>query len=341
MRYIQQLDALRAGAVLLVVFSHWFPQSFFLNQIFPESNGAVGVDFFFVLSGFLITQILLVNKEKKSKASQILKGFYIRRSLRIFPVYYLLLFLLLLFHPYIPTPIHQDAGYFFSYTSNLIIYLKQAWPGTLSPLWSLAVEEQFYLLWPWVIVFTPNRFLLPVILSFIILGIASNFLLPEILPYKGFIRSLTPATFDAFGLGGLMAYFLVKKQDISKYIYAVAFAAAIPFVLTVYFKFNTYIPLRTLTSLLSLALLTYAIKPRENLLYRWVLTNQVLIQIGKFSYGIYLFHNFIPPLLKNWIGTWSFKFVLPTYFIVLFAVAWLSWRFLETPINNLKKHFTY
>src|SRR5258706_16450661 len=101
MRYIKQLDSVRAIAVLLVIISHWIPPYYLINKI---PNGGLGVDTFFVLSGFLITWILLSNRQKAEQEDilkrSVIKNFYIRRTLRIFPIYYLVLILLLIFHSY-------------------------------------------------------------------------------------------------------------------------------------------------------------------------------------------------------------------------------------------------
>src|SRR5687767_3808258 len=97
--YMPQLDALRAFAVFLVIISHWFSREHIVNRY--TDNGTLGVTLFFVLSGYLITGILLKNKNSIEQGGSIksaLKTFYIRRSLRIFPVYYLLIFVLLIFN---------------------------------------------------------------------------------------------------------------------------------------------------------------------------------------------------------------------------------------------------
>ena len=96
MKYIARLDSLRAYAVIIVIISHWFPK-IAISKLFPL--GSIGVDVFFVLSGFLITYILLGYKNNSNGAiKQKFKVFYVRRVLRIFPIYYLSLFLLYNFH---------------------------------------------------------------------------------------------------------------------------------------------------------------------------------------------------------------------------------------------------
>lgn len=145
------LDGLRGLAIALVILYH-------LNLV---GFGWVGVQLFFVLSGFLITRLLLALREQPSLGSY-LKIFYGRRALRIFPVYYLYLLLLLLLWWALPTaqqgPVAEQWRYAASYTSN--------WLGMtgghqktyfLDHFWSLPIEEQFYLFWPLLLFFTPRR----------------------------------------------------------------------------------------------------------------------------------------------------------------------------------------
>src|SRR5258706_1565132 len=165
MRYIQQFDAIRAIAVILVIISHWM---FYLQVNKMFELGGVGVNIFFVLSGFLITQILLTNKKgieegslKESKAKSIGK-FMVRRALRIFPIYYLLLFVVYTSSSLFPNrmPAHEDLKYYVSYLQNFLFYQRQGWPDEhLAPTWSLAVEEQFYLVWPWLVFFIRAKYL--------------------------------------------------------------------------------------------------------------------------------------------------------------------------------------
>lgn len=135
--YMPQLDALRAFAVLLVIISHWFNEEHFLNRY--SQNGSLGVTLFFGLSGFLITGILLRNKkqvEGGNSTSRACKIFYARRALRIFPVYFLLLFILLAFNI---ASIRESFSWHFFYGSDFFFWLKGTFEDLLSHLWFLAV----------------------------------------------------------------------------------------------------------------------------------------------------------------------------------------------------------
>ena len=149
--YVKSLDGLRFLAVSLVLLDHW--SNYKLG--FPASN--LGVSLFFVLSGYLITGILLKSKDKDQANNfghaKSLKLFYIRRTLRIFPLYYFILAVLYLTNePAVRANIFWLATYM---TNNYIAYTQQ-WMGSFDHLWSLAVEEQFYLFFPFVIFFTTN-----------------------------------------------------------------------------------------------------------------------------------------------------------------------------------------
>src|SRR5580698_6867484 len=148
MKRIRQLDSVRGLAVLLVLVHN--------TDIYPSLHlglitnaGWSGVDLFFVLSGFLITGILIDTKEAQNYFS----SFYARRMLRIFPLYYAVLTLLVI------VALHPTQIYYYLYLSNWLILLKDGWqPNVAGHFWSLAVEEQFYLIWPLCVWLLPKRY---------------------------------------------------------------------------------------------------------------------------------------------------------------------------------------
>src|SRR5687767_3884044 len=199
MNYVRKIDAMRAFAVLMVVMSHWVPKT---SKLIPF--GEIGVDIFFVISGFLITRILLTEKVKAIQEdkglSTVLKNFISRRALRIFPIYYLSLFIFWWFQDYESYSIRENIAYYVSYTSNILFFLQNAWDGYLAPLWSLAVEEQFYLVWPLLVVLIPQKHALKIIILSIITGL--------VFPYffqQEMTKVLTPACMNALGSGALLA----------------------------------------------------------------------------------------------------------------------------------------
>ncbi len=219
LKYMKQLDGLRAMAVLAVLWTHYLPEEFWLFGIYW---GGYGVRLFFVLSGFLITGILLKSRQYIIQGKQCslfaIRQFYIRRFLRIFPLYYAILALAVL----IAMPQVKEAiVWHISYLSNVYFALQGRFYGSAGHLWSLAVEEQFYLLWPWVILFLPRRWLLPTIIIFI--GIAPLFRFTSTVVGVNLVAIwvLTPGACDALCLGALLAYLnshedelLISKQKV-------------------------------------------------------------------------------------------------------------------------------
>src|SRR5687768_1429660 len=160
--YFRQLDALRALAVSMVIFSHWpgYHHDMWSDDLF-WFNGEIGVKLFFVISGFLITGILLDERIKADQndlgKASLLKTFYIRRFLRIFPLYYATLFVaFVLGHPDVVASWKWQV----TYLSNFFYAMRGEYLGEVSHFWSLAVEEQFYFVWPLIILFVPKKWLL-------------------------------------------------------------------------------------------------------------------------------------------------------------------------------------
>jgi peptidoglycan/LPS O-acetylase OafA/YrhL len=362
--YVRQLDGIRAVAVLLVIVSHWFPG----DIVGKFGLGAIGVDIFFVLSGFLITRILIVerlnyelNPSARSKLKAI-RNFMVRRSLRIFPIYYLLLVLLIIFKDQFPNPVSLDWEWYFFYLQNILFYINQAWPGgKLSHLWSLAVEEQFYLFWPWIILFVSQKWLLKIMVFFFFIGIAFVYLLPGLKPgYNADL--LTPSCMQAFSAGGMLAYFhVLKKNTFSNYYKVFGVFGLLAFgslILGNVGVLPSIIDLRTLMSMVTVGLISSLLYYPNALLYKWILGNKPIVFIGKISYGVYLFHNFIPLLINSILRLLSKKnmiFFPLSYssklneqsiifylisFIVLILFSSASFYLFESKIQKFKKYFT-
>ncbi len=351
--YVPQFDSIRAIAVLLVIIYHWFEENRILNF---TPNGPIGVNIFFVLSGFLITGILL--KAKKQVETQGLsrstafKNFYIRRTLRIFPIYYLVLIIFWLIGDPV---IRGNAVYYFTYTSNYLFYIQQDFPARLAHLWSLAVEEQFYILWPWLILLVNKKYLPYLISLFIIIGVSSNYIF---ISKSLWVEILTPACFDAFAIGAGLSYIIAYRPDVigsiqSKFRW-IFFAVIFLFILSVFD--HAFLPRRTCHALLAIVIIYYCLFKKNNRVMNYVLNNKWLMRIGKISYGVYLYHLFVPELW-NWIikqfNSWNIDLLYNKAMPVNFQPAWLliqhltflmliciaSWNCIEKPINRLKKRF--
>jgi peptidoglycan/LPS O-acetylase OafA/YrhL len=189
-----ELDALRAFAVMLVVWSHSTNRAIGLT-------GFEGVLLFFVISGFLITHILL-EARGAAPPTTILRAFYLRRFLRIFPIYYVVLFLTALAG--VPN-VRDGLAWHAAYLSNWYYALGGPLDKAVH-LWSLAVEEQFYLLWPWCALLLSRAALRAALGLMIVTGPMSRLVLGCSGANSVAVWTTTPSVFDALGLGCFLAY---------------------------------------------------------------------------------------------------------------------------------------
>jgi peptidoglycan/LPS O-acetylase OafA/YrhL len=375
MKHIKSIDSLRAFAVLAVIFDHWalvFDHGKYVPTFLHSIPfGTIGVTVFFVLSGFLISGILMDSKiaidQNRITLKKAFKVFYIRRTLRIFPIYYLLLFALLIFTPYLFNFDNNSPFWFFGYLTNFYLYFRSDWIGDFMPLWSLGVEEQFYLFWPFVLLLINRQYTLHAIIALIFLGLFSRVYFelfsPEFLRRGGFYIFTTPTCLDSFGLGALLSY-LIKNNLLTdfyrKVISYLSIAAIIVLItLIVYWKFPTppqNILYRFLISIISVHLISILLSKN------WItilFENSITIYLGKISYSMYLFHNFLPNIyqkLSAYFLSQNLKIpftnysILPyiggniqliIYFMVLIFLSSTTWFLFEKPINNLKNKFNY
>jgi len=359
MKYNRGLDALRGFAVLLVVYLHWGPLGFkilWLKYIFTHliPSGTFGVDLFFVLSGYLITRILLDARiDQPDNRIGTIKTFYFRRVLRIFPIY----FLYVLFVGYVLQDhyVKNHIAYFVTYTSN-VLYINGGVPWqTLPHTWSLAVEEQFYIIWPWIIIYTPQRYLQRVILFFISLGIISSLVLYTFYGY--YFTFLLPACFVAFGMGAWYAYAKVYQPTI-KWL-PIALKIAVPVCVIILFVnqvFYRVVLIRLSDSIIGIGAIYYIEKQQYKKGLKSLFENKLLVRLGKISYGVYLYHFVLPfyysELLDYLLGKQllsgsayhALSYIPLKYainLVLVISLSAISFRFIEKPFLNLKKYFNY
>ena len=362
MKYVKGFDTIRALAVAYVIVDHWGPffkehtVPAFLEQAFFQ-GGLFGVNLFFVLSGYLITAILLNEKAKSEQIGgankfTIIKNFFARRSLRIFPIYYLAVFLCVIFNfEYV----REHIWYFLTYTSNLLPYWTNE-PNEFSHTWSLAVEEQFYLIWPWLIIFINKKYLKYVFGAAIVIGVVSKYMALYMFHHK--YPVLVINRLDSFGVGGLYAYIRLNVERNLKF--EKAFRIVFPFLLYLAWRMTPFggIPVcvmyaRFLDNLIAIALIMFAINNKYEWMRRYVLENPALNFIGKISYGIYLYHFTLAPSYDGMVNTYvrthpgvpafvtNFYFAYSVKLTLLLLVCWLSFVLIEQPIMKLKKKFEY
>jgi peptidoglycan/LPS O-acetylase OafA/YrhL len=350
MKYIRQLDSIRALAVITVIIVHWLPKDTFVYALAAYCNAP---SVFFTLSGFLVTSILIKDRLKiqKSGVSKLVvyKNFFAKRALRLFPGYFLIVAIWYFTRPG-SEPI--NFKYYLTFTSNIYIYHIQQWPA-LAHLWSMAVEEQFYFIWPWVILFTNRKYLGYVIALFIVIGLISA----KVMPDNFFSPMLTINCLDALATGALLGWLTITQPSALPKLYKpLGIAAVISFVLllcqAVFHRFY-FIQDRTLATVITAwIILFFVLKPEEKpYLLPFILENKLLMQMGKISYGIYLFHFILPYYTYHFLPAVNTFFHLPQVpherdyitmaenFVLLLGIATLSYRYFEQPLLRLKKYF--
>jgi peptidoglycan/LPS O-acetylase OafA/YrhL len=352
------LDGLRGVAILLVVLYHNFG---FIKQSY---FGWLGVDLFFVLSGFLITSILLKDIGKPGY----LKNFFIRRILRIFPLYYLILIIFLILFPLFGL-YKKELHYFTQHQWWLWTYL-QNWLYSfylisdakfLTHLWSLAVEEQFYLLWPFIILLVkkPKRLLFIMVLMLLLVITARSVIWFYRVEDLNYTTLYTFTRIDGICIGSIIALLMKYKPDmIGKNMTAIVlFLAVINFIFYFinqngnysypYFAFVGY---TTFCAMFGLLLHEVVINDDKYFANR-ILSFRPLIFFGKISYGFYVYHwpvyimvnTFFLNFLKNNTGFGDYyvragSSLLSTILAIIISV--ISYYFFEKYFLTLKNKFT-
>jgi peptidoglycan/LPS O-acetylase OafA/YrhL len=350
-RFFGSLDGLRALSIIGVIWFHsWWSTPYYsqLTKIPVLRQGEWGVDIFFAISGFLITTLLLRERERSGTIS--IRDFYIRRSLRIWPLYYavvaLYVVIMLFFEP--------DAGRvrtFFHYLPGFLTYtytwcITPKWPtGPFNLAWTLATEEQFYAFWPIVLRFFRGIWssvvIIAVIASRLALGYTwtNRILPPGSLPFRIVLSIAIPIC-----LGVLLAQALNSERGF-RWLFAIlgrkwsAPAALAALAICLY-------PARTpvLAASLATVALVGACVVREDNGLAPILMFRPIRYIGVLSYGMYLLNSLCIHavlLTLGRIGLTYPLFVFPFSVGLAVAVASLSYRYFETPFLELKKRFSH
>ncbi len=348
--YMPQLDALRAIAVAAVAWSHWAPHELHGGILW----GPYGVKLFFVLSGFLITAILLDCRKAASESPGggwfALRSFYARRFLRLMPLYYAVLLLAALCA--LP-PVRETLGWTLMYTANFYFYLRGNWNGVISHFWSLAVEEQFYLVWPFVIMFVPARWLKVTVIGTVV-ATAGAWLVLAIAGISSPVMTTLPwLCTDALGIGALLALIDDRAQRARWGTLALQIGLPCWLGAELLQRIGFGHPLLFWLQQQSVLLVFVWLIERAATGFRGpvgrVLENRALVGLGTISYGLYVIHNFAPHMLGPLVRTLDLpRWVsrgLPTRILLLSAItialAWVSWQVMEQPIQRWKRFFPY
>lgn len=362
-KYLIQLDGLRALAISAVIVAHYttiFPKP--TGEKFNYFVGAFGVTLFFVLSGFLIIKILIDNKESAQSNAFILRQFYIRRFLRIFPLYYLAILIGWILD--VPN-CREHVVSLLTYVANWVPGPPRADLRYYSHLWSLGVEEQFYIFFPVVFLWIKKEHTKRFLIGLIAFAFISRIAVVLWHAYTGsstqnnwMAHRLTPCCLDAFAIGGLLAfaqyYYYAKakafftKRNWTLPVLALLAGSVLLWMTDTFEGPVSYINImfnRPLLATASVFLVGKAAFSGYHGIQKKLLENKVIVYIGKISYGLYVYHFIIPyliqlitPAMPAWLAHMDPK-ILSTIGSV--AIASLSWFVFEKPINDLKKYFTY
>ena len=335
-----QLDGWRAFAVLGVMWLHWSPAHW--RGHFPFE---IGLFFFLTLTGFLITRILLNERAKaelsggKWRAKAYL-SFQKRRMARVLvPCYAAMLFAILVGAP----DIRQHWAIYFGHLSNFHMAFMDRWPSGTAHYWTLALQIQFYLLWPLVVFYTPRRFLGAAFVSCVLVSPLSRMILEKGFPEVHYSQAITLASMDYFAVGALLALAQQRGMPVGdrrlKWAAWIAFGAYV-----VLYGLNEagrpmagfcYIQ-QTLVSVAFAGLISATMAGFGG----WIgktLEHPGVQHVGRLSFGLYLFHTPVPlflGLLLPWLwapffsGPWCLVRIL-AFALVSWGFAHLCWRYLE------------
>ncbi len=370
--HLPVLDGVRGLAILLVLVFHFIgtvpPSGSIEHAVVTVTNyGSYGVELFFVLSGFLITGILYESHHRP----HYFRNFYMRRLLRVFPLYYGVLALVFFVAPLIallrgPTLDYlvERQAWAWLYAINIYIAKLGDWSFSyLDHFWSLSVEEHFYFVWPVVVCVLARR---PRALIAVSLGTALCAMLARLTGSLMGLSwwttyTLTPFRFDGLALGAFLAVMVRQPGGLERLARALPSVAAILGVLlAATFAWTHFVPQQWLElvlpiraalilMLLACLLLWALIAPERSMTSRFF-CSRVMVVLGTYSYGLYVYHHFISYYLSanrtdlelaRWLGSHGAAVALQATLgaLVSLAIAYLSYEYFEKPFLRLKRLF--
>ena len=365
--YLPEVDGLRGVAIVLVLWYHapflfrHLPQ--FSAEQTPWSmlglfgrmslGGWIGVDLFFVISGFLITLILLRIKDRGGSAL----AFWGRRGLRILPLALLYLAVLIglaaIGDPLKILPSFDKWAWYAFYLGNIHIAIYGWQPLAVMILWSLAIEEQFYLIWPFIVRFCTADQLFKWIMALIVIAPIVRALMVSTVEYPA-VYVLTFCRIDALATGAATAMlfnFPSRRNRVAERYRRLIGPALAAIAITLLVPFGPSLP-ETRPWWFSIfgyswLAISFAIVLGASLdakgPIRSVLTSRVLTFLGRRCYGIYLWHVVAAALVVAAVRPWELGFYMHVllWLITLLMMAWASWLLFEGPILRLKRFLPY
>jgi len=361
--YLKGLNSLRFFAAFFVIISHGQMSLRNLGVVGEQpyaifERGGDGVEFFFTLSGFLITYLLI--RELESRKDISLKKFYLRRVFRIWPLYFLIVAIGFIFLGVVYPRITHESFFNFKIVDGLALFLffvpniatSLYATGLMYPLWSIGVEEQYYLFWaPCIKLFRGN--VLPFILFFLIISYAFYFV-----GYNNYfnvderwLKFFKTLKFYAMAMGGLFAYiYAYKKAWFERSVFSTSIVQAIVLGILVYhffigFPFSWMLWFHLILSVLFALVIINVILPRSII----KLEIQPFTYLGVISYGLYMYHMSVDYFLRFFcmkylkVGLFNSNVVAIVYQVCLFGmtilIAGLSYKYLESYFLRLKQKF--
>lgn len=354
-KYFPNLNGLRFIAASMVIYSHMeLNKSYFLiDNYFQKIKhlGNFGVVIFFVLSGFLITFLLLEEKEKRHVISY--KIFYRKRILRIWPLYFMVVFLSLFILPHFS--IFQTPTFYlkldsFSEFARTILLFVLFLPNLLVQIhvipfaaqtWSIGTEEQFYLIWPWVINKIKNLkwFFVVVIICYIIVLYLIQSPIFDIIPYFNLLRKfVNTVKLDSLTIGALGAYLYFTNNSALKFItninlfYVLLVFTIVAVVDNYNFQYCNSAVFSFLFMGLILALVT-------NPKLKDCLENKFFNYLGKISYGLYMYHQMAMVFVINMLIKFGLLNNIAIYLLSIMltiVISGFSYKFFEEPFLKMK-----
>lgn len=340
------LDGLRFASIVAVIWHHSGPIGMGWHGL---DMGYLGVDLFFVISGFLITTLLLRERDGSHNIS--LRNFYIRRTLRIFPLYYSVILALVAFHVFIRPESKIGASfltelpYYITYTANLV-------PVSFGIVWSLAAEEQFYLLWPAIEKFM-RKYTVKIIVGFIFINQFINFPQGKYI-ISGFIGSeewmqltMWQVTFTPILMGVGAAHILHSERGFEnlRWISASPWAPAgwlFTVILLIAIFTGDVSGFPRLMLHIGMTLLVISCVRQENHVLKPLLTFNPIKHIGKISYGMYLFHTHVILVVQLLLNAADIQNSISLFLLSLLFTAIaadLSFRLFESRFLRMKDRF--
>ena len=360
--YFPNLNGLRFIAAFLVIIQHieQFKSIFNIKNYFGKFRfvlviGELGVILFFVLSGFLITYLLLMEEHSFKKIS--IRKFYLRRILRIWPLYFLILILAFFVLPNISLFILPGYGKDIIYSNlfyklllymlffpNLVLMMYGIVPYA-AQTWSIGTEEQYYFIWPIILkYFKKNRIILMLFIIFLYLAFTRLLLTQyaDILPYKDIVKAFwSKFPIQCMVIGGLFAVLLYQKNTIIKLIQnTFLFYLTIILVFVLILK-SIYLPYyyEIYSVLFGIIILNFASNDKIKI----SLENRGLNYLGNISYGLYIYHPIgivLAITISSSIGFTTNWIIYPLSFIFTIIFAGLSYKYFESFFLKFKNKFS-